>query len=62
MIDLKLLREDPERVRDSQVARGEDPALVDALLKADEARRAAVTRADGLRASQKEASASVKSA
>ncbi len=62
MIDLRLLREDPERVRGSQRARGEDPALVDALLAADEARRAAVTRADTLRAEQKTASQSVRSA
>jgi seryl-tRNA synthetase len=62
VIDLKLLRDDPERVRDSQRARGDDPALVDALLAADEARRAAVTRADGLRADQKAVSQSVKKA
>ena len=62
MIDLKLLREDPDRVRSSQTARGDDPALVDALLAADEARRAAVTRADNLRAEQKAVSASVKKA
>jgi seryl-tRNA synthetase len=62
VIDLKLLRDDPERVRDSQRARGEDPALVDALLAADEARRAAVSRADDLRAEQKTVSASVRGA
>ncbi|HUR51011.1 MAG TPA: serine--tRNA ligase [Mycobacteriales bacterium] len=62
MIDLKLLREDPERVRESQRRRGDDPALVDALLKADEERRAAVTTADRLRAAQKEVSASVRGA
>ncbi len=62
MIDLKLLREDPDRVRASQVARGEDPDLVSALLHADELRRAAVSRGDQLRASQKEVSASVRSA
>jgi seryl-tRNA synthetase len=62
VIDLKQLRDDPERVRASQRARGDDPARVDALLAADEARRAAVTRADGLRAEQKAASSSVKSA
>ena len=62
MIDLKLLRDDPERFRASQVARGDDPALVDALVAADEARRAAVTAADNLRAEQKSVSASVKSA
>ncbi|GAA3996288.1 serine--tRNA ligase [Allokutzneria multivorans] len=54
MIDLKTLREDPEAVRDSQRARGEDPSLVDALLSADERRRATVSRADSLRAEQKQ--------
>ncbi|NUR60658.1 MAG: serine--tRNA ligase [Catenulispora sp.] len=53
MIDLRLLRTDPERVRASQRARGEDPTLVDALLSADEARRAAVSRFDALRGEQK---------
>ena len=56
MIDLKLLREDPDAVRASQRARGEDPALVDALLDADAARRAAISAADNLRAEQKAAS------
>ena len=62
MIDLKLVRDDPDRVRASQIARGDDPALVAVLLTADEQRRAAVTRADNLRGAQKEASQSVKSA
>jgi len=62
VIDLKQLRDDPERVRASQRARGDDPGRVDALLAADEARRAAVTRADGLRAEQKAASQAVRSA
>jgi seryl-tRNA synthetase len=62
VIDLRLLRDDPERVRASQRARGDDPALVDALLAADEARRAVVTRADGLRAEQKSVSQSVRKA
>ncbi|TSE00775.1 serine--tRNA ligase [Skermania sp. ID1734] len=53
MIDLKVLRENPELVRASQRARGEDPALVDALLEADASRRAAVAAADNLRAEQK---------
>ena len=59
MIDLKLLREDPDAVRRSQRSRGEDPALVDALLTADAARRAAISSADTLRAEQKSASKSV---
>lgn len=53
MIDLKLLREDPDAVRRSQASRGEDPALVDTLLSADSARRAAISAADTLRARQK---------
>ena len=53
MIDLRLLRTDPELVRASQRIRGEDPALVDELLAADERRRSAVSAADGLRADQK---------
>ncbi|MDQ6650087.1 MAG: serine--tRNA ligase [Actinomycetota bacterium] len=53
MIDLRLLRADPDRVRASQLARGEDDGVVDELLAADERRRAAVSRADTLRAEQK---------
>jgi seryl-tRNA synthetase len=53
VIDLKVVREDPERVRASQRIRAADETLVDALLAADDQRRAAVTRADGLRAEQK---------
>ncbi|WP_059014888.1 serine--tRNA ligase [Mycobacterium sp. M26] len=59
MIDLKLLREDPDAVRRSQLSRGEDPGLVDALLTADSARRAAISTADTLRADQKAASKKV---
>ncbi|ADI08409.1 seryl-tRNA synthetase [Streptomyces bingchenggensis BCW-1] len=53
MIDLRLLREDPDRVRASQRARGEDVAVVDALLSADERRRSSSVRFDELRAEQK---------
>ncbi|MGY4968639.1 serine--tRNA ligase [Streptomyces nigrescens] len=53
MIDLRLLREDPDRVRASQRARGEDVDLVDALLSADERRRSSSVRFDELRAEQK---------
>jgi seryl-tRNA synthetase len=53
VIDLRTLRENPEAVRASQRARGEDPSLVDALLSADERRRSAVSRADALRGEQK---------
>ena len=59
MIDLKLLRENPDAVRQSQRSRGEDPALVDTLLAADTARRTAISTADSLRAEQKAASKKV---
>ncbi|QMU74500.1 serine--tRNA ligase [Streptacidiphilus sp. PB12-B1b] len=54
MIDLRLLREDPDRVRASQRARGEDVALVDSLLRADERRRSSGSRYDELRNEQKQ--------
>ena len=53
MIDLKLLRDNPDAVRESQKKRGEDPTLVDTLLAADTARRTAISSADSLRADQK---------
>jgi seryl-tRNA synthetase len=53
VIDLKAVRENPEAVRASQRARGEDESVVDALLSADERRRAAISRADALRGEQK---------
>jgi seryl-tRNA synthetase len=62
VIDLRQLRENPDAVRASQRARGEDPGLVDTLLGADGARRAAISTADNLRAEQKAASRQVGSA
>ncbi len=53
MIDLKILRDDPQRVRDSQTARGEDPDLVDVAIAADAVRRTAVAAFDAVRAQQK---------
>ncbi|MDQ3475120.1 MAG: serine--tRNA ligase, partial [Actinomycetota bacterium] len=56
MIDLRVLRDEPDLVRDSLAARGMPLALADELLAADAARRAAVTSADRLRSEQKAAS------
>ncbi len=53
MIDVKVLRADPDRVRASQRARGESVEVVDHLLAADEARRGAISRYEELRAEQK---------
>ena len=53
MIDLRLLRDNPDVVRASQVARGDDPALVDQALDADSRRRSALTDFEQMRAEQK---------
>jgi seryl-tRNA synthetase len=53
VIDIKLLREDPDRVRASQRARGEDDGVVDEILAADERRRSSLTEFERLRAEQK---------
>jgi seryl-tRNA synthetase len=42
VIDPKLLRTDPDRLRRAQEARGESPELIDQLLSADEARRGSI--------------------
>ena len=52
MIDIKFLRENPEAVRVSQRGRGEDPAIVDSILAADEIRRQAIVEFEALRAEQ----------
>ncbi len=52
MIDIKYVRENPDDVRSSQRGRGEDPLIVDQLLAADDARRAAIIEFESLRAEQ----------
>lgn len=56
MIDLKILRTDPERVRESQRARGEDAGIVDELLAADGRRRELETAFGELRNRHKQVS------
>ncbi|GAA4966697.1 serine--tRNA ligase [Kineococcus glutinatus] len=53
MIDLRLLRDDPDAVRASQRARGEDEGVVDAVLAADVRRRETIAEFERLRAEQK---------
>lgn len=53
MIDIKLLRDQPDIVRASQRARGEDEGIVDAILTADEQRRSSLSEFESLRAEQK---------
>ena len=59
MIDLRDLRENPERYRDSQRARGADVDLIDRIIEADESRRSRLQDFESLRAEQKSVSASV---
>ena len=49
MFDLKLIREQPERVREMLRSRGDDAARVDAILSADEERRKSLADLEALR-------------
>ncbi|WP_107773045.1 serine--tRNA ligase [Nocardioides sediminis] len=53
MIDPRLLRDDPDRVRAAQAKRGLSADVVDRALSADEARRSAITAYEQKRAEQK---------
>jgi len=53
VIDIAVLRDNPDLARASATARGEDPALVDQVLAADAARRAALVSFETQRAEQK---------
>jgi seryl-tRNA synthetase len=53
VIDLRVLRDDPELAREAQRRRGASPELVDEILERDEARRSAITEFERLRAEQK---------
>ena len=53
MIDPRLLREDPDRLRAAQAKRGLSAAVVDDAIAADEARRQAISAFESLRAEQK---------
>ena len=59
MIDVKLLRDNPELVKASQKARGESQDVVDQALAADESRRSAIVEFEALRAEQNMLSKSV---
>ena len=62
MIDLKTLRDNPDLIRNSQKARGENVDLVDQLIEADDLRRTAINDFEALRAEQNVLSKSVGSA
>jgi seryl-tRNA synthetase len=52
VIDLSLLRENPEAIRDSQRSRGADVSLVDQAIELDQKKRAALAEFEKLRANQ----------
>jgi seryl-tRNA synthetase len=53
VIDLRILRDNPEAAREAQRRRGASPQLVDEILQADETRRGAIASFEELRAAQK---------
>lgn len=57
MLDIKLLRDDPERVQKGIAAKGSDPELVDRFLETDAIWRGLTTELETLRHEQKELSA-----
>ena len=59
MIDIKLIRENPELVKSSQRGRGEDESIVDRLLEIDTKRRDAISAFETVRAEQNLLSKSV---
>ncbi|RJS47804.1 serine--tRNA ligase [Nocardioides cavernaquae] len=59
MIDPRILRDEPDRVRASQAKRGLDSAVVDLALVADARRRAAIVEFEAKRAEQKQMGAQV---
>lgn len=59
MINPDFVRENPQIVKDSQIARGEDPSLVDNYLKNDQLWRNLTIEIDNLRAEQKVLSKSI---
>ena len=59
MIDLKVLRESPDRVRESQRARGASVEIVDAAIAADQQRRNAIVEFERVRAEQNALSKSI---
>lgn len=52
MIDLTLLRENPEAIRESQRSRGADVGLVDLAIELDQKKRSALAEFEKLRANQ----------
>ena len=59
MLNIDLIRRDPDVLRRSLSRRQEDPAIVDRVVRLDEERRTAITEAGTLRASRNDASKAI---
>src|SRR5438034_3971529 len=59
MLDIRLFRENPNLVRQSQLRRGEDPGVVEAVLALDVRRRERQTYIDTARAERNAVSAQI---
>lgn len=59
MLDIRLFRTDPDRVRDALVRRGEDTSVVDQVISLDEKRRSLLTEGEALKRRRNEASATI---
>lgn len=59
MLDLKQIRENPDKFRSGLRRRGRDPRAIDDLLDADRLRRSLLVQIEGLRAEQNRASAEI---
>ena len=55
-VGLQRLRDEPERIRDGAIRKGEDPALVDRALEVDAERRRLLGESEGLKAERNDAS------
>jgi seryl-tRNA synthetase len=59
VLDLRLIREQPDQIKAAIRRKGADPGLVDAVLEADRRRRDALQRVESLRAEQNRASTQI---
>jgi seryl-tRNA synthetase len=59
MLDLRKIREDPERFKQGLRKRGRDPGAIDAVLDSDRRRRALLSEIEKLRADQNRGSAEI---
>jgi seryl-tRNA synthetase len=59
MLDIALLRRDPDRVRRSAQRRGQDPAFVDEILRLDSEHRSALTAVETAKAEKNRLSAQI---